>query len=213
MGGQRPNLRVVAAVLVAGVLVLGQQTAFADTIYLKNGRVIRTPRAEVRGNQLVFLLYGGEVRIPMALVERVVEDDEVDEGAVVEPPPRRRASPTKERDRAGAAASDKAGGGEPQGEGGKGEAEEIPAEQTPEYWQERVRTILQEKADLEAQLPELRREERAFLFSHRSTSETRRQIEAVQQRLRELEQELVELRQQARRLGVPPGWLRVREQG
>jgi hypothetical protein len=50
-------------------------SASADSIYLKNGRVIRVAEARIDGDRVVFHLHGGEQAIPLALVERV-EDDE-----------------------------------------------------------------------------------------------------------------------------------------
>ena len=48
--------------------------ASADSIYLKNGRVIRVAEARIDGNRVVFHLHGGEQAIPLALVERVEDD-------------------------------------------------------------------------------------------------------------------------------------------
>lgn len=90
-------------------------------------------------------------------------------------------------------------------------AEDVPPEQTREYWQERVSANVAERQEVEEDLERLRREERAFLFSQRSTAETRREIEQAQQRLQELEQEMQQIREDARRQGVPPGWLRVQQ--
>ena len=181
------------AVAIAATVAAG---ALADTVHLKNGRVIRTPRAWVVGDQLRFLQYGQEITIPMVLVDRVVEDESAGPGPTEAPPP-------ADEDAGDAASESSADEGEPAQE------DEVPPEETREYWEDRVRAIRDERTELEEALVELRREERAFLFAHRSTAETRRQIEAVQQRLEELDEALSDLRREARRAGIPPGWIRV----
>ena len=188
---------VRSGLLVAALLTLVGQAgvAAADSIYLKNGRVIRTPRTEVVGDKLVFLQYGAEITIPMDLVDRIEPDDEIEEAPS---PPRPPAS-------GGGDSADDAGDSE---ESESGEGAEIPAEETRDYWRERVESIAGERTDLQAQIVNLRREERAFLFSHRSTGDTRIKIEAAQRRLTELDAEMRELRRDARRRGIPPGWLR-----
>lgn len=164
-------------------------SASADTIYLKNGRVIRTSSVRIEGDQVFFIQYAGEVSIPLALVDRIVEDARVEpEGA----PP------------AAVAASLDAGVAAP-----APELEDVPPEQTREYWQERVRAIATERADTETLIEDLRRTERAFLFSKRSTADTRRQIEDQEATLAGLDEELDTLRTEARRLQVPAGWLRL----
>lgn len=181
--------------LVTGLLLLAYPTVVAaDSIYLKNGRVIRTQRSEVVGDKLVFLQYGAEITIPMSLVDRVEPDDELEEV----PSPVRQPSP-QDGD------SDEDTGGTDEGE-----QDEVPAEETRGYWRARVEEIASQRADLQAQIVEHRREERAFLFSHRSTAETRRKIEAAQQQMVELDEQMRELRREARRQGIPPGWLRGR---
>ena len=69
-------------------------------------------------------------------------------------------------------------------------------------------TIQAESEALTLELQQLRRIERAFLFSHRSTADTRRQIEEVQARIAANERALPELRREARAKGIPAGWLR-----
>ncbi len=189
---RRVRFGVVAAALLALVGQAG--LAAADSIYLKNGRVIRTPRTEVVGDKLVFLQYGAEITIPMDLVDRIEPDSEIEEAPS---PPRPPAS--------GGDSGDVDADSE---DSESGEEAETPAEDTPDYWRERVAAITGERAELQAQMVNLRREERAFLFSHRSTAETRGKIESAQDRLAELDTEMLELRRDARRRGIPPGWLR-----
>ena len=68
----RPSPLLV--VFLMGALA-GASNASADSVYLKNGRVIRTARAHVDGQHVVFTQYGGEHSIPLSVVERVVVDD------------------------------------------------------------------------------------------------------------------------------------------
>ncbi len=172
--------------------------ALADTIYLKNGRVIHTPRAKQVGEKVEFEQFGETVSIPAAIVLRIERDERGEDPAL---PPVLPAAP------GGAPAET-----EPSEESEAGEGEEVPPESTPEYWRDRILSIRREKAEIDANIVVLRREERAFLFSKRSTAETRAKIEAAQERDEELDQELADLRREARRLGVPPGWLRVTDQ-
>ncbi len=70
------RLRPLLVVFLLGVLA-GASNASADSVYLKNGRVIRTASAHVDGQHVVFTQYGGEHSIPLSVVERVVVDDRV----------------------------------------------------------------------------------------------------------------------------------------
>lgn len=194
------NVSRAVQVLLLTATVLGvAASAGADTIYLKNGRVIRTSEVRVEGDKVFFRQYAGTVVIPMAIVDRIEEDEMGGPSATAATPP---TSP-----------ADESAGTEEGAESGQAEqAEDVPPEQTREYWQERVSANRAERQEVEERLERLRREERAFLFSQRSTAETRRQIEDAQERLQGLQQELEQIQEEARRAGVPPGWLRV-EQG
>jgi polyhydroxyalkanoate synthesis regulator phasin len=177
------------AVVVALSLSFAAPAA-ADTIYLKNGREIRTAQVRVEGDRVFFIQYGGEVAMPMSLVERIVADANV--GPEATPPPVLPVEdPAADPDAAADAESD------------------IPPEETREFWQDRVRTIETEKAEVLTQIEDLRRTERAFLFSRKSTAPTRQSIDAAEARLAELDQEMTDLQAEARRTGVPAGWLRL----
>ena len=188
-----PTLIGFAALLA--MLCLAGGTASADTIYLKNGRVIHTASAKRVGEKVEFEQFGETVAIPASVVLRI-ERGEREEAVPLPnvPPPAvlpAETEPTEEQ---------------PEAE------EELPPEANPAYWRDRILAIRREKEQIKENMVELRREERAFLFSKRSTAKTRAKIEAAQARDKELDQELVELRREARRLGVPPGWLRVKPQ-
>ncbi len=182
---------LVLSVVTAALTLALANVAMADTIYMKNGRSIRSSQVRIEGDQVIFLQYGGEVSIPMSMVDRIVQDENVEPEGAPPPPP--------------AAADDTQ-----VGPATDPEEEETPPEQTTrDYWQGKVGAITAEREEVELQIADLRRTERAFLFSHRSTAETRTQIVAAQARLAELEQEVTDLQAEARRLNVPPGWLRL----
>jgi len=184
-------LLVVALVAAALLSPPWVASGTADTIYLKNGRRIDTASATVEGDRVLFLQFGHPVAIPMSEVERVEQNDRSGPDATPAPPPSAAAAPTGQ----GASASSVAAPDDPQA--------------TKEYWQDRVRAINAAAGSLKLELQQLRRIERAFLFSHRSTADTRRQIEGVQARIEANDRALPELRREARRKGVPPGWLRL----
>lgn len=186
---------------MAAFALLLSTAASADTIYLKNGRVIHTSAAKQVGDKVEFIQFGQTASIPASVVLRI-ERDARDE----EPP--LPAAPT-ESGRGTESDTDPA---VPPGQdaGAEGEGESVAPEASPEYWSGRVRDIEREKTSIAEQIDKLHLEERAFLSSPRSTAEVREQIEAAQERDKELDQELVDLRREARLLGVPPGWLRVR---
>lgn len=72
--------RFFAAVALCALVLASVSSAGADSIYLKNGRVIRTASARIEGDRVVFLQYGSLQSIPLAVVERVEDDDRVGPG-------------------------------------------------------------------------------------------------------------------------------------
>jgi uncharacterized membrane protein YgcG len=191
-----PTQRFVLTFVVAALALSFATAAVADTIYLKNGRQIRSSQVRIEGDRVLFIQYGGEVALPMSIVDRIEQDASVGPSATPPPPPEA-TQPEENPDQP--AAGD--------------EGADVPPEQTRDYWQEQVRSIEAEREQVNLQIEDLRRQERAFLFSHRSTAETRQSIEAAQQRLTELDQEMTDLQNEARRQGVPPGWLRLEPGG
>ena len=189
-------------VLVAFAFLALASSAVADTIYLKNGRVIHTGSTRVEGGNVIFTQFGGEVTIPMSEVERIEEDD------LQEPEPISASQPAR---RDPAVDPDDPDAPDPAVDPDDPNApiEDDDPRLQREYWQERLSAIAAEREQLNVRLEELRREERAFLFSRRSTADTRRRIEETNTRLDELDQEESDVRDEARRLGIPPGWLRV----
>lgn len=203
----RHQLKVLAILLALPLFAAGPFPALADEVHLKNGRTMLAERTEVDGDRLVLYQNGNRLEIPMAIVDRVVETAL----APAETAPGATSVPAPEPPRAEAAAAEPAvaTAAEPE-DPESAEDAEIPPEQTEEYWQERVAAISAEKAELDAAIVELRSEERAFLFSHRSTADTKTKIDAAEARQKQLDDEMAELRREARRLNIPPGWLRVR---
>lgn len=192
-----PLQRFVLTFVVAVVALAIAGAAAADTIYLKNGRTIRSSYVRVVGDRVVFIQYGGQVALPMSLVDRIEEDTNVGPSSSPAPPPSSSSDDTS------------VGSADPDDPEAATAEEEVPEEETRAYWQDRVRSIEAEKEQLRLQIEDLRRTERAFLFSHRSTADTRAAIEQAEQRLTELDEEMAALRQEARQAGVPAGWLRL----
>lgn len=189
------------------VLLLGISVpaiASADTVYLKNGRVIRAARVTVTEDKVILEQAGNRIELPRSLVERIEEDTTTSE--VLEPREESPAEEPQEPSEEGETGETDSEEGDAEGE----EAEEPDPEQTREYWQEQMRSLEQEREELRERLEELEREERAFLFSHRSTADVKRQIEEAESELAALDDKEQELRREARRLQIPPGWLRIR---
>ena len=191
------TVRVVRSVLAVTIALAVANAAMADTIYLKNGRSILSSQVRVEGDRVIFLQYGGEVSIPMSMVDQIVTDAEVEpEGTPPPPPPAADPSPA-----------------DPAANPADPEAPEIPPKETRDYWQNAVARIVADREEEVLEIESLRRTERAFLFSQRSTAETRAQIAAAEVRLTELDQEMTDLQTEARRLGIAPGWLRLDPSG
>jgi len=70
----RLRLRFLAAGLCF-LLLNSASVAGADSIYLKNGRVIHTSTARVEGENVLFLQHGSEQSIPLSLVDRIEKDE------------------------------------------------------------------------------------------------------------------------------------------
>jgi hypothetical protein len=102
---------LLAATLCGGLALAVTATAHGDSIYLKNGRVIRSDDVKVEDGRVVFLQLGGYQSIPMALVERIEEDGWVAPGS-----PGSARQPARDRD-----------GGEPAGTGTAAPAATDPA--------------------------------------------------------------------------------------
>ncbi len=180
-------------------------TATADSIHMKTGTVIRTAKATIEGDVVVFEQYGSRVAIPLSLVERIVPDDHSGPVAITRDTPTRSSGTERSAASGTSSAATRA-----TSSAASATSQPVQPEGTKDYWQDRVRALYRQGEQLAARLKEMRRVERAFLFSHRSTADTRRQIEDVEASIEANEQAKRDLRREARRKGVPPGWLRVR---
>ena len=141
------GLQFVGVLVVFAVLAIAS-SAVADTIYLKNGRVIHTSSHRVEGDYVIFTQFRGEARIPMSEVERIEEDD------IVEPEPMAVRPPSSSES-----------GGDPgeSGDAGESGSAEAPADpnapapendprRTRDYWQQRLSAIASERELLNERL-------------------------------------------------------------
>ncbi len=72
MTGTGQTILIAALVLCTTALAF---PAAADSIYLKNGRVIHSIEVRVEGDRVLFLQYGSLQTIPLTLVDRVEQND------------------------------------------------------------------------------------------------------------------------------------------
>ena len=77
---RRTRARLLPAAIVLAALCLLPPSASADTIYLKNGRMIHAREAKIDGERVVFTQHGSTQAIPLSLVDRIVDDDRVGPG-------------------------------------------------------------------------------------------------------------------------------------
>ena len=69
------SILMVAAAVAMSLAPGLASSAAGDSIYLKNGRIIRSDDITVDGDRLVFYQHGGHQAIPMSLVDRIEADD------------------------------------------------------------------------------------------------------------------------------------------
>ncbi len=69
------NLSIVAVLLATSFLT---QPVIADSVYLKNGRVIHASRAQIEGDRVVIVMYGSTQIIPLSQVDRIEKNDEIE---------------------------------------------------------------------------------------------------------------------------------------
>jgi len=102
-----------AVLLVVAVLSAGAGPVAADTIHLRNGRLIHSVDARIDDGHVVFWQFGSRQAIPLAVVERIVEDATRGPGSPdqrAEPGPEARAGTGSPRDSAGDRRSPKTAG-------------------------------------------------------------------------------------------------------
>ncbi len=188
----------------AVLLSLVVAPAGADTNNMKNGRVITSSFVRVEGDRVYVRLLGGEVGFLPSLVDRIVEDDAVERPPTAVPVPEPAADPNDPPGQGEPAQgdpdapSDPAGQGDPAAGADPDDPEPAP-EETREYWQNRLAPLNENLARMDGELQSLRSRNGA------DVEEQIRRLEATRGRV---QAQVDTILQEARRLGVPPGWLR-----
>ncbi len=91
---------------------------------------------------------------------------------------------------------------------------QLPKEQTPEYWQQRAKPLREELAKVEQQLQQLRSGQGQAASNAINVNanapgvDVAETIQRFEQRRTELQRKMDDLQAEARRAGVPPGWVR-----
>ncbi len=189
------NLLLATIVLVV-LLSSVAAPAAADTIYMKNGRVITSSSVRVDGDHVYVRLLGGEVRLPLFLIDHIVVDD-----AIEAPPsvvPGQESTPDPNNPTGPVVPGDPAGQGDPAAGAAPEEAEPAP-EETRAYWRNRLDPLHEELAGMDGEIQRLR---------SRTGAEVEAQIQRLQATRDGVQAQLNAILREARRLGVPPGWLR-----
>lgn len=89
-----------------------------------------------------------------------------------------------------------------------------PKEQTPEYWQERLKPLREELAKVDQELQASRSGQNNAASNAISITtdapgvDVRDTITRLEQRRAELQQKIEDIQTEGRRLGIPPGWVR-----
>ena len=196
---------------VAAVTCAAMGTAAADTIYLRNGRVIHTASARVEDGRVHFTQFGGAVSIPLAEVARIVDDDTVEKtgadrtgvAGVDEPV----ATPVAPADPGTEPRATTPGDDPPAA--GAGEDEHSPDQ--PEYWIERIRAVDDRIARVQSELDRLpcydEVDRRLLRFSGQALYFIAER-ERWQKLMNQLELSRQRLFHGARKAGITPGSLR-----
>ena len=228
---RRIFLSLVAILLLPGLLA-------AYTIVLKNGQRIETQgRYSIEGNVAKFVDASGRQRqVPLAEID-VAATERANAPAVAAPA----ATPSAAARRkpkiwsndeiemlvrgqkvsvlgeasAAAAPAEEAAPAEPGAEGEAAPAEPLPPkEQTPEYWQERLKPLREELAKVEQELQQLRSGEGRAASNAVSINandlgpNVDDVIQQLERRRGELQQKIEGIQDEARRMGIPAGWVR-----
>jgi len=197
------NLLLATIVLVV-LLSSVAAPAAADTIYMKNGRVITSSSVRVDGDHVYVRLLGGEVRLPLFLIDHIVVDDAIEAPPSVVPGQESTPDPNNPTGQGEPAPGDPVAPGDPAGQGdpaaGAAPADPEPAsEETRAYWRNRLDPLQEELAGMDGELQRLR---------SRTGAEVEAQIQRLQATRDGVQARLNAILREARRLGVPPGWLR-----
>lgn len=203
--------------ILATLILLLPALLQAYTIVLKDGRRVEAQaRYVVEGGQATFTDSAGNSRtLPLAEIDvaatkranrpKVWSNDDIEQltGSAVSSVGTLAPPPAEE----GAAAAE--------GEPGTEESEPLPPkEETREYWQERLQKVRDELAQVNQQLQQLRSNQGQAASNSVDimggnpgvqVEDTVRQLES---RRAQLQQQISDIQEEARRLGVPPGWVR-----
>lgn len=212
----RPGIGLLALALLAG----GATAAAADTIYLTNGRVIHSATVRVEGDRVEFRQYGGWVVIPRSIVDRVEENERgspmaVRPGAATTGGEPAAGSEGEEGAASGqeAQTSEEGQEGQPSEEGqeaqaseegqeGQGEEDEAPPpEETRAYWRNRLQPLFRQMDRIEAELARYRP-------LAATSPDAAARVEELENQLGRVESQVESIQTEARRLGVPAGWVR-----
>ncbi len=218
--------RLAGAIIILSLPLL----AIADVVVLKNGQRIETKGPyDVQGGVVQFLGTDGQRHYLPAESVDLEASRQASAGAGRGTHPRPRVWTNEEIDRLGtegvsvtgtvaaaapAQAEGEAAAGEEQPAGESPPAEVTPRDQTPEYWQERMQPLREELTQIEQQLRQLRRGQGQAVSNSISilgtnpgvqVEDTIRQLE---RRRTEIMQQMDDIRAEARRKGVPPGYVR-----
>lgn len=218
----RKALWVVAAVLLLPALLS------AYTIVLKNGRRLEAQRRYVVEGSLARYLGpdGQPHQVPLAEID-VAATERANPPAETPQRPKVWTNDDLERLReegainvVGAAAPAAPAAGAAEEEGGEASAEEKPQpkppkEETPEYWQERLKPLRDELAQIDKQLQQLRAGQKGQASSNAISLTADNPGVQVEDTIRQLEKRRTDLQQQieniqleAKRKGIDPGYLR-----
>ena len=173
--------------------------AAADTIWLSNGRVLQVDDARIENGSVVFRTHGVQVTMPADFVQRIRRDDGLAPQAVPRADRPRRLDSRSLRRPARRTAVPRAparlASPEPR------EFYYDPADR--DYWQDRLSWVQDQISSLEAR--------RARTSNRGRVSDGDRYAGSVARRLELQAWRALEsaLHTEARRLGVPPDWLRV----
>lgn len=207
------RVRLTITGLTFAFIVCGVATvANADTVHMKNGRLIQSSSVRVEGDRVFVRLFQGEVAFPLDEVEKIVEDAEVERSAarqaqaVSQPPPEGVPTAGATQDpipEAGEGPAEEAGGDPPAADPTVADPEEEPPEPAPEetreYWQNRIRPLREQLAQMDQRLQNLR---------SRNGADVLAQIGRIETQRAPVQSQIESITREARRLNVPSGWLR-----
>lgn len=104
-------------------------------------------------------------------------------------------------------------GAPPEGEAAPA-APQAPKEQTPEYWQERLKPLREEQAKIDQELQASRSNQNRAASNAINVNtnapgiDVRDTIARLEQRRADLQRQIEDIQAEARRMGIPAGWVR-----